>query len=140
MFNEKLKELRKAKYISQEELAKQLHVVRQTISKWEKGLSVPDADILIKLADILEVSVSELLGQKVDSESNSNDVAEQLARINEQLDAKNRRAKRIWKIIAIIIISIVAFNIIMTILSLVSFGMYSTEIEVEYEYSDIVQQ
>ena len=64
MLNENLKQLRKSKGLSQEELAIRLNVVRQTISKWEKGLSVPDADMLIKIADIFEVSVSELLGAK----------------------------------------------------------------------------
>ena len=52
MLNENLKQLRKSKGLSQEELAIRLNVVRQTISKWEKGLSVPDADMLIKIADI----------------------------------------------------------------------------------------
>ena len=64
MFSENLKALRKQKGFSQEELATRLHVARQTISKWEKNLSVPDADTLIRLAEILEVSVSELLGEK----------------------------------------------------------------------------
>ncbi len=54
MLNENLKQLRKSKGLSQEELAIRLNVVRQTISKWEKGLSVPDADMLIKIADILK--------------------------------------------------------------------------------------
>lgn len=67
MFGENLKTLRKQKGFSQEELATRLHVVRQTISKWEKNLSVPDADTLIRLAEILEVSVSELLGAKIEN-------------------------------------------------------------------------
>ena len=58
MFGENLKTLRKQKGFSQEELAARLHVVRQTVSKWEKGRSVPDADALIRLAEVLEVSVS----------------------------------------------------------------------------------
>ena len=66
MFLWNLKTLRKQKGFSQEELATRLHVVRQTISKWEKNLSVPDADTLIRLAEILEVSVSELLGTKIE--------------------------------------------------------------------------
>jgi DNA-binding XRE family transcriptional regulator len=53
MFSENLKALRKQKGFSQEELAARLPVVRQTISKWEKNLSVPDADTLIRLAEIL---------------------------------------------------------------------------------------
>ena len=64
MFSKNLKTLRKQKGFSQEELASRLHVVRQTISKWEKNLSVPDADTLIRLAEILEVSVSELPKKK----------------------------------------------------------------------------
>lgn len=106
MFSENLKTLRKQKGFSQEELASRLHVVRQTISKWEKNLSVPDADTLIRLAEILEVSVSELLGSKIETENGNvtNDVAEQLSRINEQLAIKNRHSRRIWKAIAIILV------------------------------------
>lgn len=115
MFSENLKTLRKQKGFSQEELATRLHVVRQTISKWEKNLSVPDADTLIRLAEILEVSVSELLGAKMENESTTNDVAEQLSRINEQLAIKNRRSRRIWKIVAIIFAIIVLVNIFIAV-------------------------
>ena len=114
MFSENLKTLRKQKGFSQEELASRLHVVRQTISKWEKNLSVPDADTLIRLAEILEVSVSELLGSKIETKNGNvtNDVAEQLSRINEQLAIKNRRSRRIWKAIAAIAIILVVFFLI----------------------------
>ena len=93
MFNENLKIIRKAKGYTQEELAIKIHVVRQTISKWEKGLSVPDADMLSKLADVLEINVSELLGSEIKEETNKNEVSEQLAKISEQLALKNRRRK-----------------------------------------------
>ena len=63
MLNENIKNLRKAKGLSQEELAIKLHVVRQTLSKWENGLSVPDSVMLISLADALDVSVNELLSE-----------------------------------------------------------------------------
>ena len=112
MFGENLKTLRKQKGFSQEELATRLHVVRQTISKWEKNLSVPDADTLIRLAEILEVSVSELLGAKIENEKTASDVAEQLSRINEQLAIRNRRSRRIWKIVAIVLAVIVLINIL----------------------------
>ena len=52
MLNENMKALRKSQGLSQEELAVKLNVVRQTISKWEQGLSVPDADMLIHLRGI----------------------------------------------------------------------------------------
>lgn len=115
MFGENLKTLRKQKGFSQEELAVRLHVVRQTVSKWEKNLSVPDADTLIRLAEILEVSVSELLGAKIENENTASDVAEQLSRINEQLAIKNRRSRRIWKIVAIILAAIVLINIFIAV-------------------------
>ena len=79
MFSKNLKTLRKQKGFSQEELASRLHVVRQTISKWEKNLSVPDADTLIRLAEILEVSVSELLGSKIENENENGNVTNDVA-------------------------------------------------------------
>ena len=62
MLQENIRKYRKEKNMSQEELAVRLHVVRQTVSKWENGLSVPDADILMQMAELLEVPVSKLLG------------------------------------------------------------------------------
>lgn len=121
MFGENLKTLRKQKGFSQEELATRLHVVRQTISKWEKNLSVPDADTLIRLAEILEVSVSELLGAKIENENTASDVAEQLSRINEQLAIKNRRSRRISKVVAIVLAFIVLINIFIAVLFRVPF-------------------
>ena len=91
MLSENLKALRKQRGLSQEELAARLHVVRQTISKWEKALSVPDADALRRLAEVLEVPVSALLGEKLPEDAPRRDVAEELARLNEQLAEKNRR-------------------------------------------------
>ena len=112
MLTENLKTLRKAKGLSQEELAIRLNVVRQTVSKWEKGLSVPDSDLLIQIAEIFEVSVSKLLGTTIENEREVNAVAEQLERINEQLAIKNRRARRIWKVVAAIFIAFVAINVL----------------------------
>lgn len=116
MFSENLKAVRKAKGYTQEELAIKLNVVRQTVSKWEKGLSVPDADVLSRIADVLDTKVSVLLGGSVKEEANTNAVAEQLAKISEQLAVKNRRNKRIWEIIGIVLLVIVIFNIMMAVL------------------------
>ena len=65
MLNENLRNLRKSKGLSQEELAVKLKVVRQTISKWETGLSVPDSEMLLAISDVLETPVSTLLGETV---------------------------------------------------------------------------
>ena len=63
MLNENIKAIRKSKGLSQEELAIKLNVVRQTVSKWERGLSVPDSEMLISISDALETPVSTLLGE-----------------------------------------------------------------------------
>ena len=125
MLGENIKALRRQKGLSQEELAARLHVVRQTISKWEKDLSVPDADTLIRLAEILEVSVSELLGAKIESEGAAGDVAEQLSRIAEQMAVKNRRARRIWRIAAVILAVVVLFNLLLLLLSFTAYRQFS---------------
>lgn len=127
MFQENVKILRKAKGLTQEELAIRLHVVRQTVSKWEKGLSVPDAEMLQKIADVLETTVSKLLGAKIEDESNDNVLAEQLARINEQLAIKNRRARRIWKTIAICIGAVVLLNILLIAIGIIGFQTLKVE-------------
>lgn len=84
MINENIKNARKAKGISQEEMAIKLNVVRQTVSKWEKGLSIPDADVLIRISDLLGVSVNDLLGVKPQNNTAEN-LASELAQLNEQL-------------------------------------------------------
>ena len=125
MFGENLKTLRKNKGITQEELAVRLNVVRQTISKWEKGQSVPDAEMLVKLAEFFEVPVSQLLGSRIEPEAQPDALAEQLARINEQLVIKNQRAKRIWKTIGIIAVCIIVANILLVgLLLLFSYSAY----------------
>lgn len=95
MLDENIKAIRKSKGLSQEELAIKLHVVRQTISKWEQGLSVPDSNMLISISEVLETPVSTLLGETI-AEPKRNDlkaISEKLEVINLQL-AKKAAAKR----------------------------------------------
>lgn len=92
MINQNIRHFRKAKGMSQEEMAVKLNIVRQTVSKWENGLSVPDADVLIDIASLLDVSVSQLLGIEVDDNTNI-DLSEELAKLNEQLAKKNQKEK-----------------------------------------------
>ena len=121
MFSDNLKAIRKAKGYTQEELAIKLNVVRQTVSKWEKGLSAPDADVLSKIADVLDTKVSVLLGGEIHEEDDPNAVAEQLAKISEQMAIRNRRSKRIWKTVGIILLAIIVFDILLVILGTISF-------------------
>ena len=112
MFGENLKAMRKAKGYTQEELAIKINVVRQTVSKWEKGLSVPDADVLSQIAEVLDTKVSVLLVGTITEETDKDAVAEQLAKISEQLAIKNRRSKAIWKTIGMIVLAIMLLNIL----------------------------
>ena len=91
MIGEQIKTARKAKGVSQEELAVRLGVVRQTVSKWENGMSVPDADVLIQIAELLDVPVSRLLG--MEPERGVQDMAGELARLNKELAAKIQKEK-----------------------------------------------
>ena len=129
MLNENIKQLRKNKGYTQETLAQQLGVVRQTVSKWEKGLSVPDAELLQKLAEVLEVDVGELLGAAAVSEKDNGEIAQQLARINEQLAIKNRRARRVWKTIGIVAAVVASLNILMMVLGYAAYGLLQYEEE-----------
>lgn len=104
MFQKNLQLLRKAKGLSQEELASHIHVVRQTVSKWEKGLSVPDADLLIRLAEALDTTVSTLLGNTVTPEEPSElqQLAERLAFLNDQMAQQKERSRRLWRAVSLL--------------------------------------
>ena len=120
MLKENIKSIRKSKGLSQEELAIKLNVVRQTISKWEQGLSVPDAEMLISISEALETPVSTLLGENI-SESKVDDlkaISEKLEIINLQLSQrKNERIKIVhWLLISLCII-IISIFILLTLLN-----------------------
>ena len=113
MLKENIKSIRKSRGLSQEELAIKLNVVRQTISKWEQGLSVPDSEMLISISEVLETPVSTLLGENI-LESKVDDlkaISEKLEIINLQLlQRKNARRKTIhWLFISLCAIIIITF-------------------------------
>ena len=97
MLSENIKAIRKSKGLSQQELAIKLNVVRQTISKWEQGLSVPDSDMLISLSEVLETPVSTLLGETVTEAEvdNLKAISEKLEVINLQLAQRTTTRRKI---------------------------------------------
>jgi len=97
MLKDNLKTLRKNKGLSQEELSVKLNVVRQTVSKWEQGLSVPDAEMLISISEVFDTPVSIILGENIE-EKEKNDlkvISEKLEVINEQLSRKQKQKRKL---------------------------------------------
>ncbi len=126
MLGENIAALRRKNGMTQQTLADALHVTRQTISKWEKNLSVPDADALVRLADALDTTVQALLDAPVEAPEAPSDVAAALVRINDQLAEKNRRSRRLWRIAAWVVGLYVAFNVLLLALSATAAVEYGT--------------
>ena len=119
MLKENIKTLRKAKGLSQEELAIKLNVVRQTISKWEQGLSVPDAEMLISLSEVFETPVSTLIGETI-SESQVDDlkaISQKLEVINLQLSQRATRGRRAlqWVFISVCVLIAAMFFVLLVL-------------------------
>ena len=119
MLNENMKAIRKSKGLSQQELAMKLNVVRQTISKWEQGLSVPDSDMLIAISEALETPVSTLLGETV-TESKVDDLkalSEKLEIINLQLAQRKTTIRKMfhWLLISLCTVIVIIFAVLVVI-------------------------
>lgn len=108
MFCDNLKNLRKSKGLSQKELAIKLSVVRQTVSKWENGLSVSDAEMLIIIAEALDTTVNALLGEQIilEEKAELKSIASKLEVINEQMAKNNERSRKIWRIVFVVVVLI----------------------------------
>ena len=121
MLNENIKAIRKSKGLSQQELAVKLNVVRQTISKWEQGLSVPDSDMLISISEVLETPVSTLLGETViETEIDTlKAISEKLEVINLQLAQRKTTRRKIlhWSLISLCVIIVIVFAILLALKS-----------------------
>ena len=116
---EKIYNLRKSKKLSQEGLAEIVNVTRQTISKWETGLSVPDAEMLVTISELFETPVSEILGESIE-EKETNDlkvISEKLEVINEQLSiSQKQKRKRKIMVLLIIDICLIFFFVLLALL------------------------
>ena len=126
MLNENIKNLRKARGLSQEALSIKLNVVRQTVAKWEKGLSVPDAGMLIKIAEALDTSVNVLLGEIDGRETEEQDrlkvISAGLALLNEQYAKQNERSRKIWRTIFMMILILASVVLIRYLLLFMMVG------------------
>lgn len=118
MLNENIKLIRKSKGLSQQELAVKLNVVRQTVSKWEQGLSVPDSDMLITISEVLETPVSTLLGETVSEMEvdNLKAISEKLEVINLQLAQRNATKRKTIQWLLILLCAVIVMIFIALIL------------------------
>ena len=114
MLKENIKMIRKQKGLSQEELAIKLNVVRQTISKWEQGLSVPDSELLVSLSEALDTPVSVLLGETVSEEKSDSlkEISEKLEIINLQLAQRKENKRKILHCFFIILCIVLLLTVI----------------------------
>ena len=122
MLNENIKALRKARGLSQEELAIKLNVVRQTVSKWEKGLSVPDAGMLVSIAEALDTSVTALLDAQAPKEDDAETLtalAAKLELLNEQFAKRSEQTRRLWRCVFIAVAIVAVYTAAQCIISAV---------------------
>ena len=130
MLKDNLKTLRKNKGLSQEELSIKLNVVRQTISKWEQGLSVPDSEMLISISEVFDTPVSTLLGETIseDSSDNLKEISEKLEIINLQLAERKESKRKFWHWFFIVL----CILLVLIFISLVTLG----NTYMEWDYND----
>lgn len=132
-FNEKLIMLRKNKNLSQEQLGNELNVARQTVSKWELGETTPEMDKLVKMSEIFEISLDELIKEQENTSDNNINTSntEKLAGLT----------IKILKGIGIFFLSIFIITIIITLLAgiFLNFLKFDTNIQVEEE-TEIIEE
>ncbi len=120
MLSDNIKNLRKAKGLSQDELAIKLNVVRQTISKWEKGLSVPDSEMLLTIAEELGTTVNALLGETIEPDvcTELKVIANKLEVINEHIVKQNESRRKAWRVVFTIT---TIFSVAVLVIALIGF-------------------
>ena len=89
-----LKELRKQKSWTQEQLAEQLNVSGRTVSRWETGNNMPDLDVLIELADLYEIDIRELIDGERKSENMDSETKDTLKKVADYTEQKTQRMKK----------------------------------------------
>ena len=112
-------ERRKSKKLTQEQLAEKLGISDRAVSKWERGLNLPDASLMLELSKILEISVNELLSGEIIKKEKYMEKAEgNLVELNEIIERSNKRFLILE--IVLIIISLFAFIIMIYTSSMIN--------------------
>ena len=105
-----LKELRKEKGITQEEFAEMLNVSGRTVSRWETGTNMPDISLLVDIAELFDVSISEIINGERKSEIMEKEVKETVLSLSDYAEAINKKIKgRLLVLTVIAIVGMIAF-------------------------------
>ncbi len=108
-----LKELRKEKELTQEQLAETLNVSRRTVSRWETGSNMPDLDLLMEMADLYQVELRELLNGERKNEPMNKELKETVMQVAEYSNAEKKRSTKIVRVYFVVgIIALIANAII----------------------------
>ncbi len=102
-------ELRKEKNLTQYELAEKITITRDAVSKWEQGKRCPDPECLVKLSEIFEVSINELLLGEKESQNNKEEVANVSIKLYGEKNKIQKNIKRLFVIIILIVISFLGY-------------------------------
>lgn len=132
MLKDNIVAIRKSKGLSQEELAIKLNVVRQTVSKWETGASIPDCEMLIRIAEALDTSVGVLLGEAVEEpkeESDLSAIAARLELLNTQLAKLNEGRRKLWHCIFTVICVTGAVALLISLTELIRCGLMMSNVD-----------
>ncbi len=101
---------RKSSNLTQMQLAEKLNITDKAVSKWERGIAMPDSSIMIELCNILSISVNELLsGEKISMENNNQKNEQLLLEMTKELEKKNKTIwTSMWVIMIVSMISLLA--------------------------------
>ncbi|MCR5292839.1 MAG: helix-turn-helix domain-containing protein [Eubacterium sp.] len=113
-----MKELRKEKNLTQEQLAEQFNVSRRTVSRWETGSNMPDLDILVEMADLYEVDLRELLNGERKNEIMEKELKETMIQVAEYTNAEKKRSTRVVLIYFVVGIIGLLTNIVVDFMEL----------------------
>ena len=118
-----LKELRKEKELTQEQLAETLNVSRRTVSRWETGSNMPDLDLLVEMADLYQVDLRELLNGERKEERMDTELKETVMQVAEYSNAEKQRSARIIRVyFAVGIVALITWLLLLGVFLLLRFG------------------
>ena len=131
-FGDNLKKLRRAKKISQEELAERVNVSRQSVSKWEPGDAYPEMNNILELCKIFHCHINELVNDSIiDVDSFDEDVRENVVKLKKEQQRKMKGLSKAISVIAKIMSTLVLVVIPVVIATMIFLGVFATKVDIK---------